>query len=306
METIRQPLVTNSVQPYLAEVRLFGDFLLHSHDEMELVLLLSGRAVYTIDGVEYEMQAGDLVLVAPNLIHTITLPDGARTVSGLLLECGYAMFGDDYELLRGNTFVSPVMHVLEPDCPAAERLGSILRAILRELPPLCGLPEPVMTWVEIDTAPHTARDCAVRSLLLELFVWLTRSIPMKPVQDGRLTQAQKLRWSNVFDYIAAHYHEPIRVEQAAALSGYSVYHFSRCFREYTGFSFHRYLNRYRVEKAVLLLADRSTPVTRIAEQAGFESIKTFNRVFRQETGESPTSFRAIAQRQSARGTDDRS
>ena len=291
MQTLRQPLITDSKQPYLARIVLLGDFLPHSHDELEIVLLLSGSAVFTIDGVSYNLQAGDAALVAPNLIHTIRLPEGLNTVPGLLVECGYALFGDDYEQLRGKLFQNPVQHIFSPDTVPAKQLSRYIRGILRELSPICPLDDPVGKTFAVNSAPEAVRSSAIRSLLFSLFVWLVRDYPTEPVRNDGLTQAQKLRWSTVFDFIAAHYREPLRVEQAASLAGYSVYHFSRCFREYTGLPFHRYLNRYRVEKAVLLLSDRTLAMTQIAEQSGFESIKTFNRVFRQETGESPSSFR---------------
>lgn len=296
MQTLRQPIVTSSVRPYLAQIRLFADFLLHSHDEMEIVLLLSGRASYTVDGRAYEMTAGDVILIAPNLIHAITLPEGSEPVQGMILECGYAMFGDDYELLRGKMFSTPLQQIFRPETPLAKQLGEFLTNILCELPFPVEFDCAAVRRLRMEKSSDIACDSAVRAQIFALFTWLVRSFPLQPVQSNGLTQAQKLRWSNVFDYIAAHYHESIRVEQAAALSGYSLYHFSRCFREYTGIPFHQYLNRYRIEKALLMLADRSVPITQIAEQSGFESIKTFNRVFKLETGCSPSAYR-VAQQQ---------
>lgn len=52
------------------------------------------------------------------------------------------------------------------------------------------------------------------------------------------------------------------------------------------------LNQYRVKEAqTLLLAEKDMPVTDIAFEVGFNSIPSFNRVFKETTGFSPTAFR---------------
>lgn len=51
------------------------------------------------------------------------------------------------------------------------------------------------------------------------------------------------------------------------------------------------INRYRVEEAKLRLQKESTSITVIAFDVGFNSIPSFNRVFKQMTGMSPTEYR---------------
>ena len=55
-------------------------------------------------------------------------------------------------------------------------------------------------------------------------------------------------------------------------------------------TFMAYLNEYRIGKVQQLLAQRNKNMTEIAEAAGFASIKTFNRVFKESTGLSPTQY----------------
>ena len=57
-------------------------------------------------------------------------------------------------------------------------------------------------------------------------------------------------------------------------------------------TFMAYLNEYRIGKVQQLLAQRNKNMTEIAEAAGFASIKTFNRVFKESTGLSPHSIKS--------------
>lgn len=59
-------------------------------------------------------------------------------------------------------------------------------------------------------------------------------------------------------------------------------------------NFSTFLNRYRIDEAKEALADREKvdlPVLTIAMDLGYNSLPTFNRAFRTETGQTPTDFR---------------
>lgn len=62
-------------------------------------------------------------------------------------------------------------------------------------------------------------------------------------------------------------------------------------------NFAAFLNRYRIGEATAVLADRERvdlPVLTIAMDLGYNSLPTFNRAFRSETGQTPTDFRRAA------------
>lgn len=62
-------------------------------------------------------------------------------------------------------------------------------------------------------------------------------------------------------------------------------------------NFSNYLNRHRIAEAKEVLADRSQvdlPVLSIAMDLGYNSLPTFNRAFRSETGTTPSDFRRAA------------
>lgn len=60
-----------------------------------------------------------------------------------------------------------------------------------------------------------------------------------------------------------------------------------------GKSFPRLLNEFRVEDAKRLLQDPSIPIQVLAFEVGFNSLASFNRVFREVTGDTPSHYRAL-------------
>ena len=64
-------------------------------------------------------------------------------------------------------------------------------------------------------------------------------------------------------------------------------YFSRFFKRISGMTFSMYLNYIRVNKAIDLIRNREMSMTEIAMSCGFDTIRNYNRVFRQITGYSP-------------------
>jgi len=100
------------------------------------------------------------------------------------------------------------------------------------------------------------------------------------------------RFVRVVEYVHRHYAEEISIQQAARLSGFSVPHFSRLFKMWTGLSFARYVSAYRLRQAAQLLkTDRQ--ITDIAFDCGFGSAASFIRGFKKTYGMTPTRYREL-------------
>lgn len=72
-------------------------------------------------------------------------------------------------------------------------------------------------------------------------------------------------------------------------------HFSRTFKKLTGISFVTYVNRIRVEHASELIRNGSEKMTEISLNCGFSNIRTFNRVFKEITGFTPSQFARLSE-----------
>lgn len=98
------------------------------------------------------------------------------------------------------------------------------------------------------------------------------------------------------DRIDRDYGSDIPITVLAAQAGYSREHFIRAFRAAYGQTPGRYRTRRRIERARELLRSANLTVTEICYLVGFASLGTFSARFTEETGLSPTRYRAEAAR----------
>lgn len=78
--------------------------------------------------------------------------------------------------------------------------------------------------------------------------------------------------------------EPLRVPQAAELSGLAPMEFSKQFREASGLPFHEFVDRVRVDAALLRIFTTLTPVDAIAHELGFMGVETLGLSIGEYTG----------------------
>ena len=100
------------------------------------------------------------------------------------------------------------------------------------------------------------------------------------------------KFNALMTYIDTHYMENLDLETVAKSVGFSKYHFSRLFKQYTNFTFGDYLCYRRIKAAEELLANPDLSITEVAIQAGFPSISTFNRLFKQHKNCTPSEYRS--------------
>lgn len=111
-----------------------------------------------------------------------------------------------------------------------------------------------------------------------------------PSQDPELLR----RLLRAKDRMDAASHEDWPVSRLARVSHVSQAHFARSFKDAFGIPPHRYLLTRRIERATALLRETDLPITEIAFQTGWKSLGTFGRIFRDITGEKPSTIRANA------------
>ena len=97
-------------------------------------------------------------------------------------------------------------------------------------------------------------------------------------------------FQSLLSYIDDHYADNISLEYAAASMNFSTGYFSKIFKKLMGINFVTYLNLVRVEHAVCELRNTEQKFTEIALNCGFNNIRTFNRVFKEITGCTPSEF----------------
>ena len=96
------------------------------------------------------------------------------------------------------------------------------------------------------------------------------------------------------DFISQHLTEPFTLADVSGAAGLAPAYFSSLFKRDTGEPLVAYVRRLRVDHAKTLLETTAYPVGRIAPEAGFSSLSSFNRCFRLVTGASPRAYRRQA------------
>jgi YesN/AraC family two-component response regulator len=125
----------------------------------------------------------------------------------------------------------------------------------------------------------------------EIVVQLQQSLH----QETKLPEETRSIVRTAVAYIHQHYDEPLNRTVLANYVGVSPSYFSRCFHQEMGIPYREYLNRYRINRARILLSQGAGNVTDVAYQVGFRNISYFSQVFRQVIGVSPQSYRKSMQ-----------
>ena len=112
---------------------------------------------------------------------------------------------------------------------------------------------------------------------------------MQFLADSRRTSDDPIEL--VSQYINDHPDMPLTLEELARIAHFSPPYLSRIFKEQKGITLSRYITQKRMENAKYLLVHSSMDIQSIATNCGFHTISHFNRVFKENTGQSPMEFR---------------
>lgn len=131
-------------------------------------------------------------------------------------------------------------------------------------------------------------ECRTEAMIGEILVDVFRGEPLRKAQwqfSDVIT-----RYKQLLNHIDLEY-EHITYQNAVQFMNMSDAYFSRYFKRQAGMTFSQYLNVVRIEKAVQLLGSAPTmKITDVMLRCGFNTIRSFNRVFREVTGFTPTTL----------------
>lgn len=108
---------------------------------------------------------------------------------------------------------------------------------------------------------------------------------MPRARDGRAARPL----DDALAFIEAHFDEPVRLEQLAALAALSIPHFVTAFRKRFGLSPYRYLCDLRIRRAQTLLLT-GMPGSVVAAEVGFFDQSHFGRHFKRCCGMTPSGY----------------
>jgi AraC-like DNA-binding protein len=281
MHPWHEKISLNTSQPHRIIVSsMENGFPVHWHQEMEIVYVLEGRMRIGINDELYALEAGDVLFVGScELHHYEANPQGCHKI---ILQLGITAFDAFSDLIFGQRILTPHLRA------NAGRDLDGEDAALRE-----AFKRHFSTIHEEWRSRKIGHELVLKARISEIAALVVRRLPMEPYsaqeRTKRLEQLDRL--NKVLKYIETEYAGDLSLGSAADIAGFSPTYFSRFFKEATGSTFVDYVNAFRANVAKRLLADGDDSVTGVAYRAGFNSIETFNRVFKKIHGRAPSSFR---------------
>lgn len=131
----------------------------------------------------------------------------------------------------------------------------------------------------------------VYSLLFELGYILVKNFKVKEENIDINTQKYLDRLSEICKYIKVNYTENLYLNDVADEFGYTPQYLARMFQKYTGSTFLTYLNSIRLNAAFKQLMNTDLSILMIAEESGFSNVKSFNKLFKEAYGMTPSAYR---------------
>ena len=252
------------------------NYLAHWHSEVEMVLVLEGRLGIGINTGFCELDAGDMVMLPGGDIHYFDSKANDSTILIIVFRP---------ELIDNIVDFSSRSNM--PNIVVSKSQGMT-----------AGLNESVLTemkncfesiFAELNGQKEEYK-LIVKARLIELTGLFFRCRPRlanQPAAQSTGNSNAKLL-QKAIRFIHENYTSDISLEDISEHLNVSPFYFSRIFSKSTGLTFKTYVNRYRIEKAMSMIHATTRPITEIAYECGFSSIRTFNRVFKLICGKIPS------------------
>lgn len=230
----------------------------HWHMEHELIACREGSAQVMLDDTMFNITQQQCIFCHSGRVHYISASPGS-----VLLVC-----------LFDEKMYDPITSPFALENPVFEDRYGIL-------PKLSEIRH------ELQNQPIFF-ECRTEAMIGEILVDVFRGEPLRKAQwqfSDVIT-----RYKQLLNHIDLEY-EHITYQNAVQFMNMSDAYFSRYFKRQAGMTFSQYLNVVRIEKAVQLLGSAPTmKITDVMLRCGFNTIRSFNRVFREVTGFTPTTL----------------
>lgn len=238
----------------LFHIQDFSHFA-HLHRSFELLRLQKGGLKACVDEREFIMEPGDMILILPYEVHSYTNLGQA--------ECQVNVFSPDY---------------------IQEFYKMIPKKALNR--PVFRLDDQMFSHMEkhlfLDSSkPLFSKSCLyyIAAMLLE-----ESGLSMRKAPSSDLLH-------QILLYIQDHYLEDLTLQDLAVHLGYNRLYISRFINSRLGLSFTDLVNQHRINYSTHLLRTTDTPVSDIAFACGYNSLRSFNRCFKEIHHLTPREYR---------------
>lgn len=255
----------------------FEDYPDHWHTPVEIILPLQNGYQIVCGTTVYDLDEGDILIITPGTIHRIYAPESGLRIIFQVDSTFIHLFK---ELDSTLPFLAPAKLITPQSSP---EIYSTLHGLILEIRD---------EWLQ----HKPFEDISIFSKIANFFVLIGREIIASTPRFDSVPGKQKEyieKFLNICDYITTHCTENLTLDEIASQAGFSKFHFSRLFKEFTNTTFYTFLNQKRISYAENLLIDPSLSITEIAYLSGFNSSSSFGRTFKSVKTYTPSDFRKM-------------
>ncbi|TDQ36423.1 AraC family transcriptional regulator [Aureibacillus halotolerans] len=268
----------NTLFPFHIDLHTISTtFHTHRHDFLECAYVVSGHGVEEVNGHSFTLEPGTVTFIRPFDTHSIYCDTPSDPLMIYNINFRSELF-TSWELASSSLY--PLFYERERWPQSHVQLTMDQKKIATMLSE-----EMLRLYENHETHRHVLLQAKLGELLL-LFFEAAKETPPPPTKHERSADI----WE-VMDYLHAHFRLPLQQKALAGKFHMSASQLSEKMNAISGKSFTDNLHELRIRYACSLLFSTRMPIGDIAEACGFNSFKTFSRVFKDQMGETPSAFR---------------
>lgn len=253
----------------------------HWHYFIEFLYIIEGAVRLECDNDIYYLKAGDMILIYPQLIHSIYADTDEHT--------RYYVLKFDLNRLDMDNSSIPRFRNLFDNARHNHNIPFILH---KELTNSTILAEYFVTCIEEMNQKNYGYDLLVRSSIYSILAIIVRYWRRYgfDFRNTRSIDTDVYSLNNILEYIDNHAGEQLRVEDLAKMCNISYSFFAKKFRELYGRSCKEYIEYVRISKAENLLLFSKNDLSSISQESGFSDCSHFIKVFKKWKGITPKQY----------------
>lgn len=241
------------------------DTLFHIHKEIEVMLVLEGRAKLYIDDQTYIIEKDNIIFIPPYTPHRYTIfSDYDFNHYCLCFDAEILSDPKLKEKLENGTFGIKTIICEDKYCAAY-----------------------IENAFQANAEKGKAWELQVKGSLMLLFATLLEKGYVFSVSETKKDAV----YFQIVDYISRHYNADVTSSHLAKVLHMNHSYFCRLFRRSFGYCFQNYLCMFRIEKSKPLLKNTNLSVSEIASLVGFNNVSYFCKRFKEYILVSPQKYR---------------
>ncbi len=263
-----------SVSRYYSITYSFFDMgLLHSHAELEIMYIVSGKCTINIEGGSILFQEGDYIFLDSFVPHSLTVEKGNPCrLLNLEIELVEATGVFRIVTLAQEDAFSKLRDAKLPFFYAKDEETAVKNGILN-----------LHRMLQLQASPlETGFQFSLILMEISRQCFLDR----KKKPQGTPPYVKR-----AVQFINENFDHELSICKVAEAADISKAHLQRAFLKYEGCTIVDAINRLRLGKARFLLVTSDIPIVEIANEVGFSSRQYFTGLFTRATGLSPASYR---------------